>query len=152
RIRPSLQAIFSEEAAPPPEEYTVTLSASPQTVNHGDKVTLQATLNQNGLPVANKYVSIEYKNPADPTFAPLVGIGPTDNNGTASYEQLVNASWFRESTCQLKAIYLDAESDILTLALEETSPPPVPSWQAAALAAGVIGTGVAGVVIIKRRK
>lgn len=133
-------------------DYTIVLSASPLNVQYGDTVTLQATLRQNGTLVVGAQLDIYYKNPNDSDFAPLVTIGPTDGNGTVSYGQPVDSSWFREATCQLKAVYLGTESNIVTLTLSSPPPPPIPAWQGAALVVGIIATGIVGVVIVKRKK
>ncbi len=105
------------------ERGAITLSATPKVLQYGEHVTLQATLTKQGSPVAGKQINIFYKNTNDVNFAGLVSIEPTDNNGAVFYEQPVDASWFREDSCQLKAIYQTAESNIVTLTLEGAPPP-----------------------------
>jgi hypothetical protein len=98
-----------------PITYSLSLSASPTRVQYGDLISLTATLRQNGSPLQGKTIEIHYKNPSDGSFLPLVGIGPTNSSGVASYSQGVDSSWFRDSTCQLKAIYSDTESNVVSL-------------------------------------
>jgi hypothetical protein len=133
----------SSNGEPPPGEYTLTLSVSPQTVQYGDTMTIQAALTQNGSPVIGKEVWVYYKNLTDADFTHLKSIGPTDNSGLASYTQTVDPSWFKDETCYLLAlVYQEAESNLITLTLTEEQPPPPPPTDnlliPALLAVGVV--------------